>query len=63
MTDSSGDPTKGPKAPGGTPAHQPQPEVPAREHPLPRPQEAPADPGSSPEIPVEAPPGPGPVAV
>ena len=52
-----------PPAPGGTPARQPRPEVPAREHPLPRPQEVPADPGATQEIPVQAPQGPGPAAV
>jgi hypothetical protein len=57
------DSTEGQTAPGGTPAHQPQPEVPQREHPLPRPEEVPADPGSTQEIPVEAPQGPGPAAV
>jgi hypothetical protein len=56
-------PKKGPSAPGGIPARQPRPEVPAREHPLPRPQEVPADPGPAQEIPVEAPEGPGPAAV
>jgi hypothetical protein len=50
-------------APGGTPAHQPQPEVPAREHPSPRPQEVPLDPGSTQEVPVEVPDSPGPAAV
>lgn len=49
--------------PGGTPAHQPQPEVPAREHPSPRPQEVPVDPGTSTEVPVEVPGTPGPAAV
>jgi hypothetical protein len=54
-------PPGGQAPPGGTPAHQPQPEVPAREHPLPRPQEVPSDPGA-PEIPVEVPDSPGPTA-
>jgi hypothetical protein len=53
----------GQPAPGGTPAHQPVPEVPAREHPLPRPQEVPATPASTPEVPVEVPDSPGPAAV
>ena len=55
-----------PEAPGGVPANQPNPEVPGRDHPLPNPQEAPIPqqaPGGAPtEIPVEAPPAPGPVA-
>lgn len=46
--------------PGGVPAHTPQPEVPAREHPVPGPVEQPA--GLPPETPTPAPPGPGPVA-
>lgn len=53
-------PTPSPHAPGGVPAHQPAPEVPSRDHPLPRPVEAPAQ--APPEIPVEAPAAPGPVA-
>lgn len=48
-------------APGGVPAHQPAPEVPSRDHPLPSPQEVPGYQPS--EIPVEAPSTPGPVAV
>lgn len=47
-----------PTAPGGVPAHQPVPEVPSHEHPLPGPQEVPAQ--TPPEIPVQAPQGPGP---
>lgn len=46
--------------PGGVPAHQPVPEVPAREHPLPSPQEVPVSPPS--EVPVEVPSTPGPAA-
>ncbi len=46
-------------APGGVPGHLPAPEVPAREHPLPRPEEAPTGPPV--EIPVDVPQGPGPM--
>jgi hypothetical protein len=48
-------------APGGVPAHQPQPEVPARDHPLPSPQEVPVTEPAG--VPVEAPSTPGPAAV
>lgn len=44
---------------GAGPAQQPAPEVPARGHPLPQPEEAPPD--SPQEIPVDVPEGPGPV--
>lgn len=47
------------QASGGVPAHQPAPEVPPREHPLPHPEEAPL--GPKVEILVDVSQGPGPV--